>query len=282
MSKETNSRIDPDIRAYYESANEESRLSISVFQIEELRTRELITRHIPKPPATVLDVGGAAGAYAFWLAEQGYQLELIDASPRLVSIAEERNEQAEHRLKACVVGDARSLANDDESADIVLMLGPLYHLLERSDRLQALREALRVLRPNGVLLAAGISRWGSLLDGLSRDLMGNPEFAKIVERDLLDGNHLNPTERADYFTTAYFHRPEELRAEIVESGFVVEALYGIEGPGWILPDFDQRWKDETRRNNLVRIARMIESEPSMIGTSAHIMVVGRKREEHER
>jgi ubiquinone/menaquinone biosynthesis C-methylase UbiE len=276
MPEESTPQLDPVVRAFYENEPEESRLSIGVFQIEETRTRELISRHIPKPPARVLDVGGAAGAYAFWLGDQGYQVHLIDASRRLVSIAEERNSKADHRLSSCAVGDARLIQYQDESADVVLMLGPLYHLLDRDDRLRALREAFRVLRPDGVILAAGISRWGSLLDGLSRDLIADPQFATIVERDLLDGHHLNPTGRFDYFTTAYFHRPEELRDEVLEAGFDVEGLYGIEGPGWILPDFEQRWNDQERRETLLRVARRIESDPAMIGSSAHMMVVGRK------
>jgi 2-polyprenyl-3-methyl-5-hydroxy-6-metoxy-1,4-benzoquinol methylase len=63
-------------------------------QLERLRSRELILRHAPEPPAVVLDVGGAAGAYAFWLAELGYEVRLIDAVPRLIEIARDRNEQS--------------------------------------------------------------------------------------------------------------------------------------------------------------------------------------------
>jgi len=269
-------RLDSEIGAYYDRAPEESRLESGPFRLEALRTRELIARHAPEAPASVLDIGGGAGAYAFWLAENGYDVQLVDATPRLVDVARARNQTAAHPLTSCIVGDARAIPNESNSADMVLLLGPLYHLLEAEDRRGAVAEAHRVLRENGVLVAAGISRWASALDGLSRDLLGDPAFARIVERDLLDGCHQNPTERLDYFTTAYFHRPEELRSEVSDAGFVVEGLYGVEGPGWMLPDFMERWNDERRRENLLNVARMLESEPAMIGSSAHLVVVARK------
>lgn len=268
--------FDASIKAYYDRAPEESRLELGMFRLEELRTRELILRHIPESPAVVFDVGGAAGAYAFWLAERGYDLRLFDAVPRLVDVARQRNERAVHRLASCRVADARALPEPDESAAMVLLLGPLYHLVHAPDRHAALREALRVLRPRGVLVAAGIARWASALDGLARELLRDPEFRRIVERDLLDGHHQNPTDRLDYFTTAYFHRPEELRREVMDAGFELDGVYGIEGPGWILPDLVERCADPARLEVLLQVARAFEAEPSVVGCSAHLLAVGRK------
>ena len=268
--------FDPAIAAYYDRAPEESRLEQGAFQLEASRTRELIERHAPPPPAMVLDIGGAAGAYAFWLAERGYEVHLVDAVPRLVEEARQRNQRAARALASCRVGDARSLPFGDNVAELVLLLGPLYHLVDATDRQAALREADRVLRRGGVLIAAGISRWASALDGLSRQLLGDDRFASIVERDLRDGQHRNPTDRLDYFTTAYFHRPEELRQELQRAGLTVDALYGIEGPAWILPDLNDRLADPEQRAALLRVARLLESEPSVTGCSAHLLVVGRK------
>ena len=159
---------------------------------------------------------------------------------------------------------------------MVLLLGPLYHLTSAQDRARALSEATRVLNPGGRLFAAAISRWASVLDGLARDLFSDPEFVEIAGQDIRDGQHRNPTGRLDYFTTAYFHRPDDLREEIVMAGLTIEGLYGIEGPGWMLPDVAARLADNRRCGDLLRIARMLESEPSILGASAHLLAVARK------
>jgi SAM-dependent methyltransferase len=220
-------------------------------------------------------VGAAAGAYALWLADAGYTVHLVDPVPRLVAEAERRSAASNRPLASCRVGEARALDFSAQSADMVLLLGPLYHLTEASDRARALGEARRVLKPGGRLFAAAISRWASSLDGLSRDLFQDPRFAAIVERDLREGQHRNPTERVDYFTTAYFHHPDELRAEVVGAGLIVDGLYGVEGPGWILSDVTERLADPRRRADLLQVARLLESESSVLGVSAHLLVVAR-------
>jgi SAM-dependent methyltransferase len=268
--------FDRAIADYYERAPEEARLEQGPFQLEEARTRDLIQRHAPPPPATVVDIGGAAGAYALWLAEAGYAVHLLDRVPRLVAEAQRRSAAAERPLVSCRVGDARALDVPAETVDVVLLLGPLYHLTDPGDRARSLEEAARVLRPGGRLFAAAISRWASALDGLARDLLQDPRFALIVEQDLRDGQHRNPTERLDYFTTAYFHRPEELAAEVRAAGLALDGVYGIEGPGWILPDVAERMADPDRRASLMRVARRVETEPSVLGSSAHLLAVAQR------
>lgn len=107
------------------------------------------------PPARVLDVGGASGAYASWLSERGYQVQLIDPVPlhRAQATADGRFTVA--------AGDARGLEEDDSSYDAVLLPGPLYHLTDRADRVRALAEARHVSRPDGIVAAAVISRYAT-------------------------------------------------------------------------------------------------------------------------
>ena len=276
MGEASRKGFDPVISDFYHRTPEEARLQQGPFQLEEARTRELIERFAPPPPAMVLDVGGAAGAYALWLAEAGYSVHLFDSAPRLVAEAQRRSAAAAHPLRSCQVGDARALDVPAEAADIVLLLGPLYHLTDSADRARALHEAARVLKPGGWLFAAAISRWASALDGLARDLLGDPRFAAIVEQDLRDGQHRNPTDRLDYFTTAYFHRPDELADEVSAAGLTLTGVYGVEGPGWILPDVPERMADVHRRATLLAVARMLETEPAVLGCSAHLLAVARR------
>src|SRR4029079_14002228 len=133
-------------------------------------------------------------------------------------------------LASADVGDARALPLSDASADAVLLIGPLYHLPERADRLRALVEARRVCRPGGVIIAAAISRFASMLDGLRGGYLEDPAFAVVAASDLEDGTHRNPTRNPNYFTTAYFHRPEELAAECSAAGIAHDATLAIEGP----------------------------------------------------
>jgi SAM-dependent methyltransferase len=276
MSQAPRPAFPQEITGFYQEVTEEGRLAAGPGQLEFARTKEVVLRYLPAAPATVLDVGGASGAYALWLAERGYQVHLIDIVPRHVEEARCRSEASSNRLRTCQVGDARELTFNDGVADAVLLLGPLYHLTDTAERLRALREVYRVLRPGGVMFAAAISRYASALDGLARDLFADPAFAPIVQQDLEQGQHRNTTDRRDYFTTAYFHRPDELHAEVASAGFKCQGVFGLEGPGWVLSNFEERWADARKREDLLRIARALERESPILGLSAHLLAVGSK------
>ena len=268
--------MEDEVSAYYEQFPEESRLTFGSSQLEFERSKEIIARAIPSPPARIVDVGGAAGAYSLWLAGQGYEVHLVDASARLVEEARARSARATSPIASLSVADARRLPQADGSAAVVLVMGPLYHLTEAADRGGSLQEAFRVLTSGGTVVVAAISRYASALDGLKRRLSLDPRFVKIRDRDLVDGQHRNSTGNNDYFTTAYFHRPEGLRSELEAAGFQDVNIVGVEGPGWLLQDFDARWKDDALRKDLIEAARILESEPAIIGVSAHFIAMGRK------
>ena len=190
---------------------ESNRLTIDARgQLEFVRTQEIITRYLPAPPAVVLDIGGGSGPYACWLAKAGYEVHLVDPVDLHIEQAKEAsNQQPEHPIASISLGDARALRFSSMSADAVLLLGPLYHLIDESERLLALSEAYRVLRNGGVMVAAGISRFASLLDSFFQDRFANPVLRNIVQEDLETGYHRpTPTDNPTYFTDAYLHRPE--------------------------------------------------------------------------
>ncbi len=261
--------IAPEILEHYSGGAEAGRLESGSGALELARMQELLRRYLPSAPARLLDIGGGPGVYAGWLAELGYDVHLVDPVPVHV---EQATARSSGRFSAAV-GDARSLDHADGSIDAVLLLGPLYHLTERGDRLRALMEARRVLRPGGTVAVAAISRFVALFDGLTHGYFTDPRFWPIVERDLADGQHRSPDPSGEYFTTAYFHHPDELETELRDAGLEPGPVLGIEGPGWLRPEL---WNDAALRPHIVNAARAVESEPTLLGLSAHLFVVGRR------
>ncbi len=256
-----------EVRRFYERGGEADRLSAGAGRLEFLRTWDVLTRVLPPAPASVLDVGGAMGVYAGPLAEAGYEVHLVDPVPAQVEVAA--------RLPGvrASIGDALSLPVPDGSADAVLLLGPLYHLPDRDDRLTAWREARRAVRPGGVVVAATISLYASLIDGFAKGHLAHPDFAAAVRDDLATGTHRNPGDVAGWFTTAYFHHPSEPAGEAREAGLVVDRVVFVEGPLWPLDQLGAALADEGRTRQLLDFLRAVEAEPSLLGATAHLLTV---------
>ena len=266
-----------EVAEHYASGYEADRLHTGTGQLDRQRSRELLNRFLPPAPATLLDIGGGPGGHACWLAQQGYAVHLVDITPLHAQLASEASlRQPEAPLASAAVGDACSLAWRAGAADAVVLFGPLYHLTDEKDRLAALRETHRVLKSGGVLLAAGISRFASTLDGLRKGFLKDPRFVQIVNQDLKNGQHRNPTGEPNYFMDTFFHHPDELRQEVARAGFTVTGIYGVEGLSWLLSDFDAWWDSQEYRDLLLRIARTLETESSLLGASAHLVAVAKK------
>jgi ubiquinone/menaquinone biosynthesis C-methylase UbiE len=189
---------------HYNTYDEADRLNKDIGPLELLRTRELITRYLPPPPAVVIDIGGASGIYSFWLAEQGYQVHLVDLVPRHIEQAVQHSQDARApRLAGIRVGDARSLPFPDAFADAALMHGPLYHLPDRADRLRAIMEAKRVLKPGGILLAFAITRYAGLIFGLLRGYVFDPVYQQMIRNEVKAGHRENPPAWLHTFPSAF-------------------------------------------------------------------------------
>ncbi len=224
----------------------------------------------PARPRECWTWGGVTGVHARWLAEDGYGVRIIDITPRHVDIA---NAELSGLDVVAEVGDVRRLNATDNSFDVVSMFGPLYHLPEHDDRITALREAVRVVRPGGVVAVAAISRFAALFDGLARKFLFDPDFVEIVVQDLATRQHRNPQERPHWWTTAFFHHPHQLQEEIAEAGLITQEPVGIEGLTAYLPGLADNWENEADRDKILWAARAVESEPTVLGVSPYLLLV---------
>ena len=258
----------PEILEYYRRGGERQRLAAGKGRLEYLRTWDVLARALPGAPAAVLDVGGATGVYAGPLAAAGYRVHVVDP------VAEHVAEAAAWPGVSAVRADARALPAADGRFDAVLLLGPLYHLLRRADRVATWREAARVLRPGGVVVGATISRFASLFDGFVKDYFSDAWFRPLVEGALADGAHRNAEAGRGWFTTAYFHHPEEIAGEVREAGLAVRRRVAVEGPMWMSGSrLDEILARPDLTDLLLDMMRRIEDEPSLLGASSHILTV---------
>ncbi|HEU0040861.1 MAG TPA: class I SAM-dependent methyltransferase [Jiangellaceae bacterium] len=262
--------LNAEILAYYNRVDEAERLTTRP-SLELIRTQVLLDRFLPLPPATVLDVGGASGVYAGWLAERGYQVHLVDLVPLHVERA-----AADGRFTAAL-GDARDLEVADESYDAVLLLGPLYHLTDRADRLRALTEARRAVRPGGVVVAAAISRYASTFDGFFRGYTEKPGFIDLMREALRSGQH-RPDADARLFTTAYFHDAAGLATEVEESDLALTAVVPVEGMLHWAPGIADRLADPEQLRLVLDVLAATESDPAMLAATSHLLAIAHRRD----
>ncbi|MGA5699230.1 class I SAM-dependent methyltransferase [Peterkaempfera bronchialis] len=264
---ETPAPVREEIIAHYAQGREDGRLRGGAGRLEFWRTQDLLRRLLPPAPARILDVGGGSGVHAAWLAQDGYEVELVDPVPLHVTQAGKLpGVTARH-------GDARALPDADGSADAVLLLGPLYHLTERADRVRALAEARRVVRPGGPVVTATINRWSGLHDLLNLGALFDEDIRARMHACVEDGRN-RPTGRAPLFTTAYFHRPEEVPAEFADAGLEPAGQYGVEGAVWLMGGVVGWLDDPAQRAVALAAARRTESEPSLLGISSHLLTLG--------
>lgn len=274
--------IDEDVLVKYNAGIEKGRLHNDLGLIEFERTKEILKQTLPLPPAVIYDIGGGYGEYSFWLASLGYEVYLYDIAEQNIEMAKDLAKEYSANLKTMEVADARSINRPDESAEAVLFFGPLYHIVDYDERQLALKECRRLLRPDGLLYTAAITRyattlWAVTTYGTKHHLLDEPGFYSMIEHEIKTGQHIkNPSSSYRGMGRSYFHLPDELKTEIEAAGFIETDVRGIIGPAWLAPNLDEVWKDETKRESIMRVVRICEKEESIMGLSTHLLAISRK------
>jgi ubiquinone/menaquinone biosynthesis C-methylase UbiE len=265
------------IRYYTNSKIELNRLNTGHSQFEKARTQQILLRYLNQKPLKILDVGGGVGTYSFWLSEMGHEVHLIDPVPIHIEEAKKQSDQANRPLSSINVGEARNLQFKDSYFDIVLLFGPLYHLIKKEERISALLEAKKVARKDAKIFCVSISRYAFLFDVFFHDIMKvNSQSMSKVESHFSTGQIRNSGEQTGGFTTAYAHQEGELGEEIVEAGLNLDQIIAIDGFGWLIPNFEQKWQNEEYRQALLNVSQTCGNDKSILGMSAHIMTIASK------
>jgi ubiquinone/menaquinone biosynthesis C-methylase UbiE len=265
--------MDQTIVDFYSKYDEMNRL-VDRHSLERVRTEEIIGRCLDKPGLRILDIGGASGIYSFWLAEMGHVVDLIDLTPKHIEQALEAQRTKGSKLNSARVGDACSLPFEDKSYDVALLMGPLYHLQEREQRIRALSEAKRVLVRGGTIVVAAISKYASLFDGYLKNLVADKAFCEIMREDIRSGRHMNQEEDPRYFTKAYFHHASELREEMEAAGIGSCRVVAVEGFGLCVPGIEGKMDDIGFKTRILDDLRQLEADPTIIGISPHYLGIG--------
>lgn len=261
---------DATITSYYSTGVELDRLAATNL-LEFERTKHILLAHLPHS-GHVIDVGGGPGVYSAWLAAQGYRVQLIDPVP--LHVEEARRLSDAGTPFDVHLGDARQLPLDDATADAVVLMGPMYHLVERADRGLALAEAWRVLRPGGILIAAAIGRFAWLCDAVVRDLTREQRVVDSVVASVETGVSTQDPRPQSFH--AYFHRPDELRHEIAAAQFESVEIVAVEGIGHLLHEVNQRLTDPSSAEPLLELLHRFEDDPALLGISSHLMAIARR------
>lgn len=264
------------VARYYDADPEREWARMDRHRTEFAVTLRVLRERLPAPPARVLDCGGGPGRYAIELARQGYEVTLFDLSAGNLRLAREKAAGAGVTLAGFEQGTATDLSPfADASFDAVLLMGPLYHLLEESERLRALAEAYRVLKPGGPLFAAFISRYAA-----HRDCAAHYPEQLLAEADvyaeILRSGRLSPGGEGNTSFVAYFAHPTEIAPLCRRAGFEVDQHVGVEGlvsciedgrVNTLTGDLWDAWTDVNAR---------VATDPSIFGAVEHLLAVAHK------
>lgn len=279
--------VDISALTYYARGFERNRLRTDIGLIEFERTKEILLENLPEAPAVIYDIGGGYGEYSWWLASLGYEVHLFDLSEKNIEMSRELGlEYPDCKLASAEVCDALSVVRADKSADAVLLMGPLYHITDFSERIAAVKESRRLLKDGGVLFAAALTPYSVLLHNITvynplgdnpNKTLEDPDFMKMVEREIKDGNHINPDNTVySGIGSAHLHTAKALKEELYCGGFESATVHGIMGGAWLAKNINELWKNEVSRNALMCTVRLLDTCEEVIGLSGHLLAVSRK------
>jgi len=242
---------------------------LSRHRIEFDITKKYMDEYIEGKGLNIFDIGGGPGRYSFYLADKGHHVSLLDISSKNIKTAKEKSAEAGVKLAAYIHADAKDLSLYGKDFDVILLMGPLYHIVSEDERMNALKQAIIHLKPGGIIFASFISKYAPIQDYL-KGLHHIDDTEQII-RYLKDG--ANSPENG--FTTAYFWSPCEARKFMAAAGLKELAFVGVEN---ILCSKENEVNalEEEEYKKWLDICYKLGQDSNLFGSSEHFLYVGRK------
>lgn len=237
-------------------------------------------RQYVTPACHVLDNGAGPGKYAMELARQGHTITLSDVTPRLVDIAKEKASELglSERFTGFHVLNATHLEGiQDDTYDISLMMGPLYHLQTDDERNAAVRELYRVTKSEGLIFVTFQSRIRMTITSLQFPQYWKPNDSMQSIREFCESGIFNHNDKGR-FTGAYYYNIDEIKPFMERHGFETVDLIGSSSIGGLLKkEQKQYWEERGEYQQMLELLIKTAKDPSVLGISSHLLYIGRKK-----
>ena len=254
----------------YTDYREEDRFSTDNARKLEFITSVKAIGETINPNSNILDCAAGTGAYVFYLHDKGHTVTALDITPRHVDII---NESKGTRNIAASVNDARDLSTfGDDSFDVVLCMGPLYHLTESSDRLKCLNECKRVLKTGGILISAYINRLFIIPQIISQD---KKFIDSNVIAQLLESGSMSHDDEFCFWTDTYFSTPEDMELVYNEMDLDIADHIAADGVSILKRDMVNSMNEDEFKI-WCEYHYSTCREKSILGISNHGLIFGRK------
>lgn len=256
----------------YENYREEDRLSTNNSRRIEFLTTVRVLDEIIKDKKRILDCAAGTGIYSFYYADKGHEVTATDITPRHIEVIRNNLKSKPYEMKTAVLDATDMSIFEDEYFDVVLNMGPFYHLVNEADRQKCINESLRVLKKGGLLITAYIPRYYVF----QYVAMQNKYFLDAgLAKQLVDTGELRHDDEKCFWTDTYYSTSEEMGALYKKHGLEIIDHFAQDGATPHFSDKVDKFNDEefkTWCNYHYSICR----EKSLLGASNHVIIVGKK------